>query len=334
MRSLVQLFLILTLLGLPSSGEEPRPHLGNHPNITAIPVVLDRGNPMHRTVGALTYLGGVQLRSRDLAFGGFSSMFVEGDRFTLLSDGGNIVKFRMGADFKPVNLWFGDLPAGPGKGWGKGSRDSESMTRDPATGKIWVGFESWNQIWRYSPGLAAGEKFSAPKPMAEWNVNGGAESMVRRSNGDFIVIAETSERDGFPGRTAIYFRGDPTDPKTKYFQFGFQPPDGGYDPSDMVELPDGRLLVLVRRITLTRWFESKLILVDPKLIRPDKAIRGKEIAMLTAPLSRDNFEALAITQENERTMLWIASDDNRELVQKSLLMKFRLDVTPPVRRVR
>jgi hypothetical protein len=32
-------------------------------------------------------------------------------------------------------------------------------------------------------------------------------------------------------------------------------------------------------------------------------------------------------------MLWIASDDNRELVQKSLLMKFRLDVTPPVRRV-
>ena len=41
----------------------------------------------------------------------------------------------------------------------------------------------------------------------------------------------------------------------------------------------------------------------------------------------DNFEALAAVREGKDTILWIASDDNLEAWEQSLLLKFRLDLT-------
>lgn len=328
MRPFSTLLLFLIALWIPSSGEDSRPVLGKSANMRVTPVVLDPKDPRHRQVGALTYLGGLRLTSRDRAFGGFSEMLVRGPRFTLVSDGGTVVEFRMGEDWKPTHLRFGDLPAGPGTGWAKGSRDSESIARDPVTGKIWVGFENSNMIWRYDRTLGRAEAWSAPDAMRRWDSNGGPEAMARMADGSFIVLSETSSFRGISGRAALRFDGDPTAPGTGSFRFGFVPPAGGYAPSDMAALPDGRLLVLVRRITLDRWFESKLVLLDPAAIRPDVSVSGQEIATLTAPLTRDNFEALAVVEERGRTILWIASDDNLVPIQQSLLMKFRLDLPP------
>ena len=105
----------LLLLSVTASGIEPRAVLGDRAEIVATPVPLDRADPARTRLGALTWLGGVILSSRDPAFGGFSSMRVAGDRFTLLSDGGNIVDFRMGPDMQPREARFADLP-GPGTG--------------------------------------------------------------------------------------------------------------------------------------------------------------------------------------------------------------------------
>ena len=39
----------------------------------------------------------------------------------------------------------------------------------------------------------------------------------------------------------------------------------------------------------------------------------------------DNMEALSVTREGDRTIVWIASDDNfNPLLQRTLLMKFAL----------
>ena len=40
----------------------------------------------------------------------------------------------------------------------------------------------------------------------------------------------------------------------------------------------------------------------------------------------DNFEALALGREGGHDVLWIASDDNQAFWQRSLLLKFRLDL--------
>lgn len=317
--------LIPVLALIASSAESPRPRLGKLARISTTRVPLNPRYPLNARIGFLTFLGGMRLTSPDPAFGGFSAMEIAGERLTLVSDTGAFVAFRLGAGWRLRDIRFGDLPDGPGTGLGKGDRDSESLTVDPATGRAWIGFEGSNEIWRYAPGLSHAEAHSAPEAMAEWDVNGGAEAMVRRARGDFIVISETSKLPGVAGVAALHFAGDPTDPRTPVFAFGFRPPPG-YSPSDMAELPDGRLLVLTRRISINRWFESALVLVDPADIGPRASVEGRVIAHFTIPVTRDNFEALAVTRERGATMVWIASDDNLTPLQRTLLMKFRLDL--------
>ncbi|MEP9359210.1 esterase-like activity of phytase family protein [Sphingomonas sp. KR3-1] len=320
------LFSLLLILMLPSSGHVGRDLLGKVPRMTVERVPIDWHDPTRTRVGALTYLGGIRLKGPDLAFGGFSSMQVEGDRFTLLSDGGNFIRFRMGADWTPRALAFGDLPDGPGTGWLKSDRDSESLTTDAATGQTWVGFERYNAIWRYDADLTRAERSARPPAMQGWSENGGPESMVRLADGQFIVLSETSRPKGSRiGREALLFPGDPTAPGSTPIRFVYMPPDERYDPSDAVQLPDGRLIVLNRRFSVSGLFTARLTLVDPRAIRPGAVVRGIEIAALAPPLLHDNYEALAVTREGKDTILWIASDDNQQFWEWSLLLKFRIE---------
>ncbi|THD35613.1 MAG: esterase-like activity of phytase family protein [Sphingomonas sp.] len=318
--------ILMTVLALATSwsGPERRPILGTRADIEATPVALDPGDPKRTRVGALTYLGGVALWSHDGAFGGFSSMSIAGDRFTLLSDGGTIARFRMDAKFRISEPWFGDLPAGPGLGWDKSDRDSESMTVDPGSGQVWVGFERYNQIWRYAPGLTLPAAMAAPRAMAGWDDNGGAESMVRLRDGRFLVVAETTNRPGSHARQALLFDGDPVVHPNNGFRFGYLPPDG-YDPSDATQLPDGRILVLNRKLALPFAWSAVLTLIHPRALKPGAIVAGTEIARFAAPLTVDNFEGLAVTREGPATILWMVSDDNLFVFQRTLLMKFRLD---------
>ena len=315
---------VLLMLTPTASGIELRPVLGDRPEIRAEPVLLDASDPGQVRVGALTYLGGLVLTSSDPAFGGFSAMRVTGDRFTLLSDGGNIVDFRMGLDLRPRDVRFADLP-GPGTGAIKRHRDSESLTWDPRTGRAWVGFENRNAIWRYDATLARPERNVQPAAMADWSIAGGAEAMVRLRNGQFIVFSETARPKGMrDARIVLRFAGDPTETKSAPLSFAYVPPEG-YDPTGAAEMPDGRLLVLNRRLSLSGLFTAKLTVIDIRGVHPGSMIRGPEIASFERPLLHDNFEALAITREGADTIVWIASDDNGEFWEQSLLLKFRLD---------
>lgn len=319
------LFLLPFLLALSWSGDPPRQILRSEAQMQAVPVALDARDPARRQVGALTWLGGVRLTSPDPAFGGVSAMAVQGDRFLLASDMGGIVRFRMGADWQPRELQFSDLPGGPGISWAKGDSDVESLVLDSVSGRVWLGFENHHEIWRYAPGPGPAERHVAPAAMANWPINGGAEAMARLPDGGFVAISETARQYGKPGRIALRFARDPTIDPRPAFAFRYQPPRG-YDPSDMAALPDGRLLVLNRRVTLAEFFTAKLVLVDPAEIRPDALVKGREIATIGPPLLRDNFEALAVVQEGGATMLWIASDDNQLPFEQTLLLKFRLDL--------
>ncbi|NYT42579.1 esterase-like activity of phytase family protein [Sphingomonas sp. R-74633] len=325
-RPVIAFLLLCLILLLSASGRDSREVLGPEPRMTVERVPLDAHDPGRTRVGALTYLGGIRLKSPDRAFGGFSSMQIKGDRFTLLADGGTFIRFRMGADWTPRDLRFGDLPDGPGTGWLKSQRDSESMTSDPATGRIWVGFENYNAIWRYDDSLTRAERSVRPAAMRGWSRNGGPESMARLADGRFAVISETSRPKGQRwGREALLFAGDPTSPGGEPIRFTYVPPDERYDPSDAVQLPDGRLIVLNRRFSVPGLFTAKLTLVDPRAIRAGAVVRGTEIAALAAPLLHDNYEALAVTREGDDTILWIASDDNQQFWEWSLLLKFRIE---------
>jgi hypothetical protein len=314
----------LLMLSVTASGIEPRAVLGDRPHMVATAVPLDSADPNRTRLGALTYLGGLSLTSSDPAFGGFSSMRVAGERFTLLSDGGNLVAFSMGADLRPRDVRFADLP-GPGTGAIKRHRDSESLTWDPQTGRAWVGFENRNAIWRYDESMTRAERNIRPAAMADWSIAGGPEAMVRLRSGRFLVISETARPRGRPdARIALRFAGDPTESKSPPERLAYVPP-ADYDPTDMAELPDGRLLVLNRQLSLSGLFTAKLVLLDMRGARAGAVVRGVELATFERPVQHDNFEALAITREGADTIVWIASDDNGEIWEQSLLLKFRLN---------
>jgi hypothetical protein len=325
MRLSLLLLPLIALLPLSSSDEEIRdvlPHDAGPMRVT--PVALSTTHPALRRVGALEYMGGVQLAGSHAAFGGFSAVQVDGDRFTLLSDAGNLVRFRMGADLRPFALAYGSLPAGPGTGWRKRDRDAESLAWDPASGRYWVGFENSNMIWRYDAGLTRAERASRPPAIAGWSIGGGAETMVRLASGAFVVIGETPRPRGLAeAREALLFAGDPTQAGPPPLAFAYVPPPG-YNPVDAAELPDGRLLVLNRDFSLRSLFTAKLVLVSLEGLKKGAVVRGREIATLAAPLLHDNFEGVAVTREKGETIVWIVSDDNSQFWEKSLLLKFRL----------
>ncbi|HEU4961335.1 MAG TPA: esterase-like activity of phytase family protein [Sphingomonas sp.] len=323
MRVLLSILLVLALVPQYAT-IPPAPRLPAQGSMAVRAVALDAHDPARRRVGRLTFLGGIALTSDVPAFGGFSSLRVAGDRFTLLSDGGTFISFRMDRRWRIDRLRFGNLPDGPGTGWEKADRDSESMAADPATGRLWVGFENYNAIWRYSPGFARAEARARPRSMAHWPENGGPESLVRLADGHFVVLSETGRWPHDKAHAALMFDRDPTLDPSGGFRFSYAPPKG-YDPSDAAELPDGDLLVLNRRFALPYDFTAVLTIVPRARIASGKTVAGVPVATFAAPLIHDNFEALAVTREGDGTIVWIASDDNQSVLQRSLLLKFRLD---------
>lgn len=291
--------------------------------LSVTPVPLDPADRGRTRVGGLTYLGGWVLRSQDRRFGGISSMSFQDGALVALSDGG--ILFRLTLARGTVALGdIRELPDGPGSRLSKIDRDSESSAFDPASGRTWVGFETSNAIWRYAPGFAAAEAHAQPKEMSKWPPNLGAEALARLRDGRFLIFAETGATRHDGANPALLYAGDPTAPGAVPLRFGYRAPKG-FAITDATELPDGRVLVLHRRVSLMNGIDAALTVFDPRAIAPGAVISGREIARLTSPVTVDNMEALAVTQEGGRIVVWIASDDNYSPIQRTLLLRFALD---------
>ncbi|MBU3077031.1 esterase-like activity of phytase family protein [Sphingomonas quercus] len=290
--------------------------------IHATSVQLDAGDPGRVRVGKLRWLGGWALASRDRRFGGLSALVdVGGGQFLALSDTATPTRITMTAAGPVAHILPTLGPPGQAEA-PKRERDSESLTHDPASGRFWAGYEGINAIVRYGPGLAE-EARTRPAAMRDWEINGGPEALLRLADGRFMVIAEKM-RSGPGGRRALMFPGDPTLPGATPFAFVYRPPDG-YDPSDATQLPDGRLLVLNRRVSLMEGFTAVLTVVDPGAIRRGATVAGTEIARLAPPLVTDNFEGIAATSTGGRTIITLVSDDNFLPIERTLLLRFALE---------
>ena len=332
------LFVILcVLLIVPGwTGEE---RVWSYPpwlRVDTAPVVLDPDHPRRTRVGALTFLGGTALSSRVHGFGGFSAIAVAGDRFTLLGDGGTILRFRMGRDWRLHDVAGADLPGGPGIGWDKSERDSESLVIDRSHDRAWIGFERANAIWRYSADLRVAQGQVAPPAMRRWPSNGGTEALALLPDGRFVAISEKAKMlrrlwaatDGARKRSrqGLIFARDPLDGiAPQRFAYMARP---GFDVADAAALPGGDLLVAERRFTLPYRFTTIVTRVAAADIRRGAVARPTIVATLAAPLVHDNIEGIAVTREGSATILWLVADDNQSLLQRNLLLKFRLDQAP------
>lgn len=314
------LVILSVLLVVPRyAGEERLPLIGATPAVEARAYVPGGGWP--RQIGALVPVGGVTLHSYDPAFGGFSALAIRGGRTILLSDGGNVLSFALRGG-RVENARGYVLPAGPGRGWRRADRDTESLALDPAIGAAWIGFENHNEIWRYPPGFVGGARRGRPAAMREWRFNAGAESLVRLADGRFLAVAE--EGPTRKTRSALLFSGDPSAKGTRVERLLIRRPPG-YNPSDAAQLPNGDVLILMRRYSFPLRFSALLLRIPLSELRSRHVATGGVIARLGPPLVDENCEGLAVTVEQGRTMLWIATDNDLMPLRPSYLLKFRLE---------
>jgi hypothetical protein len=295
-------------------------------SIELMPLPLDAENPQRKKVGALTFLSAWELRSNNSSFGGISGVVATGgNRFIALSDAGTLIGFTVGASRKLEDSFIADLVGTSGDDVDYRDRDSEGMAYDPASGRIWISYEARHAIRRFPPSLSRIDGVKRLTFTQGWKANGGVETIVRLNDGRFLIIAETHERpDG--SNSAYLFSGDPVEPGTQVTQFGYRAP-AGYRPTDAALLPDGRILLLNRRISFPNGFTAKLAVLSPSDIRKDETVTPKVIATLAPPLLVDNMEGLAITEEGGQAIVWMMSDNNfSTLFQRTLLMKFALNL--------
>lgn len=285
--------------------------------VQVVPLPFERGERGGLSVQGLWHLDGSGEN-----FGGYSAMFLYGRQgIRLLSDRGFLLTIpRPGPDavdprpystrqLYPVGIPLDDL------------LDIESATYDPGTGQYWLGYEYQHVIYRYA---ARGdpEAFVRPAYTRNWAINGGIESMVRMADGRFVVLREDA------GDLFLY-PGDPV--------AGAVPVQGrvawpdGYSPTDAAQLPDGRLVVVLRRVAMhLPVFECRLVLLDLAGWQPGTVLHPQPLVQLEDLVPRDNWEAVAVEPGTDGAVsLWLASDDNRSGLQRSLLARLRF--TPPPR---
>jgi hypothetical protein len=291
-------------------------------NIALTPLLLDETDPKRTSVGGLSFLGAWELRSDNGDFGGISALVALKDgRFLGVSDAGALIGFGMSGDARADRPFIAALPGAFGKGVIFKDRDSEGIAYDAVSGRVWVSYEFKHAIRRFPASMSRVDGMIRPKTMRRWPRNSGAEALVRLNDGRFLVFAEGGPDDGiYP---AIQFSGDPVEAGTTQFPFRYRP-SPGYRITDASQLPDGRVLLLERRIGFPEGFTAKLLILDPAKIARDAIVSGEVIATLAPPLLVDNMEGLAITQERGRTVVWLVSDNNFNAIQRTLLMKFAL----------
>jgi hypothetical protein len=291
-------------------------------NIALKPLMLDPAHSGPRRVGDLIFLNAWELGSDNEDFGGISALTALSDgRFVGVSDAGTLVGFGLNNDDRADRPFISPLPDSRGAGATYKDRDSEGITHDLDNGQFWVSYEVNHAIRRFSRSFARSTGIVRPMEMQGWPGNKGAECIIRLSDGRFVAISESLEDDDT--HQALLFSGDPVEPGTNITPFHYRPP-AGYRVTDGVQLPDGRLLILNRSVGLPNGFSAKIAVVDPSVIGNDEQVTGKIIAKLAAPLLIDNMEGIAVTKDGSDSIIWLISDDNFSIFQRTLLMKFRL----------
>ncbi len=325
LRRLIRIVLLFLMVVLAVGGTRII-YRNQSQQIAFAPLPLTADGIAKPKVGALEFLGAWELKSGHNDFGGLSALTALRDgRFLAVSDAGIMAGFAPPHSGILQRAFIAPLPGAFAGDVNFRDRDSEALAYDPESGRIWISYEGNPAIRRMPSTFTRIDGVARPAAIRAWIGNGAGEALARLADGRFLLFSEGEDRaDG--SYDAISFSGDPIEPTSQAFRFGYWPPDG-YKPTDAVQLPDGRLLMLNRRIGFPEGFSAKLTVLNPATIQEGKAVRGRVIATLAAPLLVDNMEGITLTQENGQTIIWMISDNNYNIWQRTLLMKFALN--PP-----
>lgn len=258
-----------------------------------------------------------------LRFGGFSGLLpVGGGRLRAFSDRGFLFTFvepdreEESAETRLIAGLPYDDPALYPLLW-----DIESVTRDPSSqGDYWVGYENTHAIHRFSYQTAP-ERFRIfDEIVADWYSNSGLEAMERLSDGRFLILPEGRDE-------ALIFDSDPVEGGEPVI-VPFENPVDGFAVTDIAQMPDGRVLLLMRDVDWGNYppFAGLLGIADAPEAGSRAPVTPSVLFRFEGVLPPENYEGLAVrTMEDGRLAVWIISDDNIAAMQRTLVAKLVFD---------
>ena len=283
--------------------------------------------------GKLTFLGGLELRSKDPEFGGISSGSIDADGrgFLAVSDHGHWITGRFveqnGVLSGVEAVRIAPMIAPDGRRL-KDTRyfDSEGLARQGNT--AFVSIERTQDILQFDlgeRGLAArGRLIDVPAGMKTLGFNQGIEALgvlpkASAHAGALIAVAEKAPRSTAGSNVPGWILG-PRGGALRVRKIG------DFDITDLGFLPGGDMLILERRFVPFFGLGFRIRRIPIAMVRPGALLDGE--VLIEADLSQqiDNMEALMIHRAaNGRTILTVISDDNFSMLQRTLVLRFQLD---------
>ncbi|MBB3859960.1 hypothetical protein GGQ88_001221 [Novosphingobium hassiacum] len=199
--------------------------------------------------------------------------------------------------------------------------DVEAAVRDSTDGSLWLGLEKEWHVARIGP-QPARLRFTGIRALRTWPENGGAEAMTRLNDGRWVLLCESCDSGG--AHIGLAFAGRPGQSAMQRFAIILP---AGFDPVDMAPLPDGRVLILTRKLELfPPRFVSRIVLADMARLDASRPLATRELARIEGASVRENYEGMAIRADGRsRVTVWLIADANDTAFQETRLMQLSLD---------
>lgn len=264
------------------------------------------------------------LKAADHRFGGYSALVPQAGGLLAISDRNRTLSIP--SSLKPgaflsamANLVVLHRPDGSTRI----AFDTESAVRDPSDGSLWIGLEDDWRVARLDPRTSTTSMIPVNETR-DWPRNGGAEAMARLPDGRWVMLCESCGTGRGGLHLGLLFKGHPGLSMAR--KFGFTVP-AGFDPVDAVPLPDGRLLVLVRRFGLApAGFSARIVMADLAQLDPRRPLPTVELARIEGAGLRENWEGMALTPDKDGLALWLVTDANASTFQQTRLLKLAVDL--------
>lgn len=316
----------------PAGAQRGHADTPTHITVDAKPIAAFKaGVPDQRRFGSLEYIGGLELTSRFADFGGFSAIRVEpdGEKFVSLTDKGYWLTGRIVYDGgRPSGI--ADAVMAPMLGpdgrtlASRGWYDTESLAE--LDGALYVGIEGVNRIVRFDFAgagvLSRAEVVPVPPGVSKLPGNKGLEALAFAPPGSPLAgtLMAFSERglDAAGNLKAFLIGG------AAPAEFSVKRRDD-FDISDCTVLPSGDLLLLERRFTWLSGIAMRLRRIAIADIAPGAVVNGPILLFADMGFQIDNMEGLSAHRgEDGAVILTMVSDDNFSLLQRTILLQFKL----------
>ena len=329
MRCLGVIAMLALLVGCSTGGKADE---GGPADISATVISTFRPGSQETQFGALEFIGGLELSSDNALLGAISAIRFRPDQrhFVSVLDTGHWLTGAIERDDKGRLKGITEARIMPmidrygGTDAGKGAMDAEGLAL--RGDHVLVSYEQQHRVDIYpDPGFEISPPDdSLPIPIPRWQLrsNRSLEALMIAPQssplaGAAVIVAEDSLND--EGNMLAAILDGPLQGRFTVRHYD------GFDVSDGVFLPDGDLLLLERRFGLAHGLGMRIRRIAGADIKPDALVDGTVIFEASTREQIDNMEGIDVFRAADGTLhLILVSDDNHSILQRSLMLEFRL----------